>query len=325
MTDRIATHWDPFSGKRSAVRETVADPGEGMKVPGWITTGLLLLSLFATVGLVATLVWPGLAWFAVPALCISIGGIIGIEILKKSGKKRDWRFYQLAEKNGWSFKLIAPERQSKRNGRTIIEVDPLATSVYEKIGVLCRPRPGQLIPLKLQAMYWGDTPGGMPFWLGLQEFEVDATMAMEALKKDGFGNRGLQGKLFNLVVAYRLERDTGIVATLLAEPLDRDGWLDAKTESSEFNNRFKIAVEPASGSFEDPALALLRALTPATQASLIALDDRYRLQMMIDGETVFFSGTDRIMSEDEAAIGRHFAELVNQFSEAAVSFKHYVE
>ena len=127
------------------------------------------------------------------------------------------------------------------------------------------------------------------------------------------------------MIAYQLERDTGIVATLLAEALDRDGWLDAKTESSEFNSRFKIAVEPSHGSVEDPSLALLRALTPATQATLIALDERYRLQVMLDGDTVFFSGTDRIMDEDEAVIGMHFAELVDQFGKAAVSFKHYVE
>ena len=114
MTDMIASHWDPFTNTRPVDRDVVADPGDGIKLPGWITTGFLILSLFAVAGFLATIIWPEAAWFAVPALCISVTGMIGAELLKKTGKKRDWRFYQLAEENGWSFKLIAPERQRKR-------------------------------------------------------------------------------------------------------------------------------------------------------------------------------------------------------------------
>lgn len=325
MPGEIPQVWDPFVGTRDAEVQRIAPPTGGLNIPAWIGQAFLLLALAAVVGIVISIFWRDAAWVAVPALVVSIAGVISVDYLGKAKGKRDWRFFRIAEENGWSFRLIAPESRRKVNGRTVITLDPLARQAYERIGALCRPRTGQLIPLKFQAMYWGRTPDEIPFWLGLQEYEVDASMAVEALKKDGFNNRSARGKLYNMVVSYRLDRDTGITASLLAEALDRDGWRDVKTESAEFNARFKIAVEPAPGSRTDAQMALLRALTPATQATLIALDDRYRLQMMIDGDTIHLSGTDRIMSEDEAVIAAHVNELVNGFAAAAVSFKRFVE
>lgn len=316
--------WDPFAGTLPFERQEVAQPGEGVKLPGWINTVLGLLAIAASIAIVIAFFWQPAAWFGIPALAISIGGLFGGDMLAKTAGKRDWLFSRLAEKNDWAFRLIEPEMRHRHGSRTVRTIDPFAARVYQKIPELCRPRPGQLIPLQFQAMYWGGTKSRTPFWLGLQQYEVDATFAVEAIKKDGFGGRGLQGRLFNMAVAYNLERDTGIRANLLAEAFDRDGWRDIKTESVEFNRRFRIAI--ADDRVGDGGqLALLRALTPATQSALIDLHDRYQAQLVIDGATIYLAGHDRIMSEEDDIIAARFGALVEQFAEAAVSFKHFAE
>lgn len=316
--------WDPFVGTLPFERQKVAQPGEGVKLPGWINTMLVLLAIAAAIAIFVAFFWRPAAWFGIPALAISVGGLIGGDTLAKTAGKRDWLFFRLAEKNGWAFHLIEPQMRARRGSRSHRPVDPFAARVYQKIPQLCRSRPGQLIPLQFQAMFWGGTKTDIPFWLGLQQYEVDATLAVEAIKKDGFGGRGLQGKLFNMAIAYNLERDTGIRAHLLAEPFDRDGWRDIKTESVEFNRRFKIAI--ADDRVGDGGqLALLRALTPATQSVLIDLHDRYQAQLVIDGATIYLAGHDRVMSDEDDVVAARFGALVEQFAEAAVSFKHFAE
>lgn len=318
------TVWDPFAGALPFERQQVAQPGEGIKLPGWINTVLGLLAVAASIAILVAFFWWPAAWFGVPALAISIAGLIGGDLFAKTAGKRDWLFFRLAEKNAWAFRLIEPQMRARKGTRRRRPVDPFAARVYQTIPELCRPRVGQLIPLQFQAMYWGGTKTGIPFWLGLQQYEVDATFAMEAIKKDGFGGRGLQGKLFNMAIAYDLERDTGIRAHLLAEALDRDGWRNIKTESVEFNRRFKIAIADDRVG-DDGQLALLRALTPATQSVLIDLHDRYQAQLVIDGATIYLAGHDRIMSEEDDVVAARFGALVEQFAEAAVSFKHFAE
>ena len=316
--------WDPFAGTLPFERQQVTQPGEGVKLPGWINTMLGFLAIAATIAVVVAFFWWPAAWFGIPALAISVGGLLGGDMLARTAGKRDWLFFRLAERNDWAFRLIEPQMRRRRGSRNHRPVDPFAARVYKKIPELCRPRAGQLIPLQFQAMFWGGTKTDIPFWLGLQQYEVDATLAVEAIKKDGFGGRGLQGKLFNMAMAYNLERDTGIRAHLLAEAFDRDGWRDIKTESVEFNRRFKIAI-PDDRAGDGGQLALLRALTPATQSVLIDLHDRYQAQLVLDGTTIYLAGHDRIMSAEDDVVAARFGALVEQFAEAAVSFKHFAE
>lgn len=293
-------------------------------MPGWVNTALGLLAIAAATAIVVAFIWRPAAWFGIPALVLSVGGLIGGDILAKTAGKRDWLFSRLADNNDWAFRLIEPQMRPRRGAHNRKPIDPFAARVYKKIPELCRPRPGQLVPLQFHAMFWGDTKTGIPFWLGLQQYEVDATLAVEAIKKDGFGGRGLQGKLFNMAIAYNLGRDAGIRAHLLAEAFDQDGWRDIKTESVEFNRRFKIAI--ADDRVGDGGqLALFRALTPATQSVIIDLHDRYQAQLVIDGATIYLAGHDRIMSAEDGVIAARFGALVEQFAEAAVSFKHFAE
>jgi hypothetical protein len=316
--------WDPFAGTLPFQRQHVAEAEEGRDLPGWLNTALGLLSVAGALAILVTFVWAPAAWFGVPALAVSVGGLILGNILSRSSEKRARMFFLLAEKNDWAFRLIEGPVQYESGGRKFRAVDPFSARAYEKIQELCRPRPGQLIPLQLEAMFWGNTRQDIPFWLGLQQFDVDASLAVEAIKKDNFGGRAVRGKLFNMAVAYNLDRDTGIRAHLLAEAFNRDGWHDLKTESVEFNRRFNIAIaDDRSG--DGGELALLRALTPATQAVLIDLRDRYHAQLIIDGPTIYLAGHDRIMTEENDVIAARFDALVEQFAEAAVSFKHFAE
>lgn len=319
-----ASVWDPFAGTLPFERQLVEESGEHVKLPGWVSTAFGLLAIAASIAIVIAFFWRPAAWFGVPALALSIAGLFGGDMLARTAARRDRLFFRLAEKNDWAFRLIAPQMRARKGTRRRRQVDPFAARVYQTIPELCRPRVGQLIPLRFQAMYWGRTKTGIPFWLGLQQYEVDASVAVEAIKKDGFGGRGLKGKLFNMAVAYDLDRDTGIRAHLLTEAFDRDGWRDLKTESVELNRRFNISVvNDRTG--EDGQLALLRALTPATQSVLIDLHDRYQAQLVIDGPTIYLAGHDRIMSEEDDVIAARFSGLVDQFAGAAVSFKHFAE
>lgn len=322
MTSR--TVWDPFQGALPFAREKIEDPGQGRKIPGWVNTALGLLAIAGTLAIVIAIFWRPAAWFGAPAVAISIGGFFLADYLSKGSKKRDWLFFRLAELNDWAFRLIEPQMRRRRGERGVKTVDPFAARVYKAVPELCRPRPGQLIPLSFQVMYWGETRSGVPFWMGIQQYEVDSTLAVEALKKDAFGGRALEGKLFNMMVSYRLDRDTGIKARLLAEAFDMDGWQNLKTESVEFNRRFNISItEDRIG--DGGKLALLRALTPATQTSLIDLHDRYQAQIVIDCDTIHLAGHDRIMSDSDQVVAAHFGMLVQHFAEAATAFRRYVE
>jgi hypothetical protein len=318
------TVWDPFAGTMPFERKQVRVPERGISVPAWIRTLLGLLCIAAAGAILLAFVWRPAAWFGVPALAISVGALMGLDHLAGTRDRREWLFYRLAEHNGWAFRPLKPEMTFGRGARKVRSVDPLSVRVYQQIPELCRSRPGQMIPLQFQAMFWGRIDGDMPFWMGIQQYEVDATFATEALKTDGFDRRGAQGNLYNMALSYDLERDTGIRASLLAEPFDRDGWRDIKTESVEFNRRFSISLR-AQGSDGDGQLALLRALSPATQAILIDLHDRYQAQFVIDGNTVHMAGYDRIMSDDDTVVAQHFDQLVHQFAQAATSFKRYAE
>ncbi len=319
-----AVVWDPFTGTVPFERSAVALPDDGMRFPGWLTSVLGLICVASSLGVVMAIFWRPVAWFAIGGFVISFAGLMAISLLARASEKRDFMFYRLAEENGWAFRLIKPDVKGRINGRNYRDRDPYAQRAYERIPELCRSRPGQLIPLRLQGMFWGTTASGTPFWLGLQEYEVDASLAATPLRRDQVGGRGSRGRLYNMVASYDLDRDTGIKASLLAEVLDRDGWHDIKTESVEFNRRFKIAIaqdRQGTGGHAE----LLRALTPATQSVLIDLHERYQVQLVIDGRTIFVSGCGRVMSEDADLVARHFSTLVEDFAQAAFSFKHYAE
>lgn len=317
--------WDPFEGSRPFKQDSVADPGKGMQVPGAIKTAFGILAILSLPTILVGLFYREALWLAAGMIVISVSGLIGIDILSKASATDTWRMFDMARRNGWAFHKVAQEvRSSRKNaGKVVYHRDKLFGRIADHVPELVRARPGQLIPMTSNALFWGRTKAEVPFLMSIGRYDVDANFAASAIRQDRFGNVGNRGTQYGVLMAYGLERDTRIRAALLGEAMDRDSWRDFKTESAEFNNRFRIFIDGESG--HETALALLQALTPATQTALIDLADRYNAQIILDRSTLWIGGFDRVMTGEAAALSSHFNVVVEDFATAVTAFKQYVE
>lgn len=337
-----ATVWDPFETTRPWAQQPVAAPQGGKGLPGPLRSALGLGTILGAVLILAGLFSTTLAWAGAGVLAVSIGALMLGDTLGKTRETVDHRLWRIAQINGWAHRRIAQPRRSRQGGRKIVTTDPVAARAAERMGDLLRPRPGQMIPFQMMAMYWGtarlDTGpargAAVPFWMALAEYEMDVTLGAQALKTDALGNRGQRGRLYMLAAAYDLARDTGLRARLLAEPLPGEGWRDIKTESVAFNRAFSISIaqdRTGGGAMADAGtgggaeMALLRVLTPAAQDILIDLHARYRVQVLIDGPTLFIAGQDRLNTEDDTRLAADLGQLVGAFARAALALKPYAE
>ncbi len=321
-----ASLWDPFDGTIAFVQDEVADPGKGIEIPGAIKTFLGIIAIASFPTILVGLFYRDALYVAVAMIIVSVSGLIGADILSKSSASDAWRMVSLARRNGWAFRrpLVVPsQRTMRRSGKISNQMDPLFERIALKVPELVRPRPGQLVPMVSNGLFWGRTKADIPFCMSIGRYDVDATFAAKSIRQDGFGNMANRGTQYGVLMAYGLERDTRVRAALLAEAMGRDSWRDFKTESAQFNNRFKIFIDGQGG--PDAEQALLQALTPATQTSLIDLAERYNAQVILDGPTLWIGGFDRVMSDDPSALSQHFAALVEEFATAATAFKRYVE
>lgn len=353
-----APHWDPFGRTVPAQRHRVAPLRNAIRVPPWLTSALVVLALAGMLWLLGVTVL-GLGGSSVlpPAVMIGlgIGGVLLAEILGKSTQSRLYRYFKAAEGHGWSFRLaprhvpgapglsghrrhrapgggtgsgfmaqaLAKAEASRREEGTVSDTAASELqAVYRTIPELFRPLPGQPVTMTIEAEFWGETQAGVPFWMGVREAEMNTTLAAKELKTDAQGNTGHDGALLMMVAAYGLERDTGIRAVLLAETLG-DSRGDLKTESTEFNSRYHIAARDAGDG--ETGMRLLQALTPATQTSLLDLWNRYRMQAVIDGATVYVAGYERINTRDEDILARNLSLAAESFAAAATGFKRYME
>lgn len=319
MTVQGPTVWDPFTGSRPFERSDVADPGPARAVPGWLKTAFGLGTIVAALLIVGGFFNTTLAWAGAVLMAVSVGALMGADLLTKGRERRSFRLFQIAQRNGWAFRLLAETFTTTSGGRRQRVVDPEVKPLLETIPELLTPRAGQLLPFQPMALYWGTAPSGVPFWMSLAEYEADATLGAGALKRDALGHAGTRGRLYMMAIAFRLDRDTGLRARLLAEPLPTEGWRDIKTESVAFNRAFSITLA------QGDELGLLRTLTPAAQTTLLDLHGRFKVQMVIDGPRLFIAGQDRIMSEDDAALAAGLVRLVDAFAAAALHLKPYAE
>lgn len=326
--ERPARMWDPFRGEVAFRQDSAPPPKPGLRVPGGVKSALGLLCIASAPLLLAGIVWPDVALFGgVPMLVVSVLGLMSIDFLGRTAGARAWRYAEIARERGWAYEAT-DVRPVARRGRSGSATGPtagrLADPAHARIAPLLAARPGQPIPLFIEAQYRGRTRGGVPFWLGLQEIEADATLGAAAMRRDAHGNAAPRGVVLTMVAGYDLDRDTGIRARLTAQgPIAARG--DQSTGAVVFDRLFDVVVERPADGGAGARLALLRTLTPAMQTTLIDLAARYRAQVLIDGPTVFFAGYDRVMSEDPAVIAATVGAIVDAFAEAAVSFKIYAE
>lgn len=323
--------WDPFSGEMNISREVINKPGARIKVPNAIQTANLILLLVSAVVMTAgfALGYEKIGIIFAGGFCITIALLFLFDALGKEKQVMDYLLFKIAEKHDWAFALMAREFTShKMKGpddmlRSLdVHRDPRLEPVYKCVPELVRPRTGQLIPTIIQALYWGKSKAGIPFWMG-----VGTMVSMGASPKAKMQNPELdvsKGTLLTLITAYDLARDTKIRAAITAESPAWESGKDIQTESVEFNRRFFIQLKD-DDAFEKGKLELLRALTPATQDRLLDLWQRYNAQFIFDGATIFMSGYFEAMTEDFDLLEAKCSAAVEDFAEAAQSFKTYVE
>lgn len=221
---------------------------------------------------------------------------------------------------------FAQQASGTQKRQTNIVRDFLVRPAYERIGILLKASLAQPIPFEIKGLFWGETKQNIPFWMGASIGQTDMTFAAKELKTDARGNTNNQGNILQIVAAYKLNRKTNIHAWLIAELLGRDSRKDLKTESIEFNDCFKISLRGTSDrQGPDGEAELLRVLTPATQATLIDLRKRYKVQMIVDDDVIYISGYDLINIENPEEVAEVANIAAEEFAEAAVSFKHYAE
>lgn len=337
--------WDPFVGEINFHQDKVPKTYAGIKIPDWVRSVAGILSLSGIVFFSVAVFYRDALWIAVPSVAFGVIGVLGSDYLNNKEQQIDWLLFSLARKNNWAFEILPStncqraEALGQLHRRSLedysarmpgqMPMDPRLKRIHERVGDLLSVKIGRMTMLAFDAFFWGETGTKLPFWMAIGVVRSDTTLAAPSLKKDRYGNAGHQACMLQMLCAYRLDRDTGIRARLLHEGVTGESRRDFQTESVEFNRRFNVSIADRWGNPPDDAdakeHALLQALSPATQATLIDLKGRYDVQVVIDGDTVFYSGWEQLNTSDFEAIGRHIASIVKAFSESAVSFKDYVE
>ncbi|MEP1931970.1 MAG: hypothetical protein ABJJ37_11880 [Roseibium sp.] len=339
------TMWDPFVGEVDFHQQSVANPREGIEIPDFFRSLAGVLVLAGFVICFVGIFYRDALWLGVPSLCIGLVGLLGIDHLNNKDGKIRWLLYQLAEANRWAFEVLPstnlqknealkrPANQPRENGSARqpgeIPMDPRVRRVYDRVGDLLTGKVGRVTVLDIDAFFWGETRKSVPFWMAIGVVQADMTLAAPSLKTDAYGNTSNQAYMLQMLCAYRLDRDTGIRARLLHESVTGESRHDFQTESIDFNRKFNISIADRKGNTPEDAdaqyQALLQALSPATQATLIELKRKYDVQLVIDGDTVFYAGWDKVNSSDFSIVAEHIVTVTEAFAESAVSFKHFVE
>ncbi|MER0240255.1 hypothetical protein [Fulvimarina sp. MAC8] len=347
------TVWDPFVGTRPYVREAAERPVVRFKIPDWVKRLFLYAMLLGLVIVLASFVFQNLVWIGVGLLFGGVGMSILLDSLGKPEAMRRWLYAEIAKRTGWAHRHVdldkagdgkgsankpasltealkeAKRRKEGEPAPSVLEAyaeHPLLAGPYSTVPELLKPHLGQPLPIRLQALYWGETREAIPFWLGAEIMDTDLTFAASALRNDRFGNSNRTGRILAMLAAYQLDRDTGIRAKLLAENFTGDSWSDFKTESTAFNDAFDISVAPRPDSpLGEVEMRLQQALTPATQTALLDLKERSRIQVVIDGPVVFVAGYEVVSTSNPDALADHLTEVVETFAGLVTGFKRYVE
>ncbi|MEM7567936.1 MAG: hypothetical protein AAF321_11965, partial [Pseudomonadota bacterium] len=253
-------------------------------------------------------------------------------ILAREGATRAHLYGQTAKRLGWGFERMATsygEAATLRGEGAVLAgppakgedyVDPRVMAVAQRVPELMRARLGQPIMTRIDAVFRGHAASRRverPFWLGLSSANVNASLGTASVRRDAHGGAGTSGLGFTLCAAFPLERDTGVRAAILAEAFG-DGK-DVDTESSAFNDAFSLRLT------EGDEAGLIRALTPAAQTTLLDLKERYGTQAVLDGDTLWLTGVERLMGVNEERVAELLDRVVSDFADAAVALTRYAE
>lgn len=335
--------WDPFAGDTPFSQQQVKKPSSNIKLPAFLNSlaGFMILAGFALC--FVAILYVDAMWIGVPTIMLGFTLLFLYEHFNKTDANIDWLLFQLAQKHNWAMELIprtasdkemARQLLAEKTGKTIQrdmsnKYNPRILPIHERVGDLLKVKVGRVTMLEFNAFFRGKTSQAIPFWMGVGMIQADMSLAAGELKRDAYGNVGNQAYMIQMLCAYQLDRDTGIRARLLHESVLGESKRDFQTESVEFNRLFNISLADKNGKAPEDAesqhQALLQALTPATQASLIELKEKYDIQLVIEGDTVFYAGWTKLNSPEFDIIEQHLHGITEAFAQSAVSFKHYVE
>ncbi|MEM1047439.1 MAG: hypothetical protein AAGL24_14875 [Pseudomonadota bacterium] len=309
------TYWDPFEGTQTPALPAPEKGASKWVLPDYLKKLELPLLLLAFPAFAVAAFSDTYRFYGVAAFTIGVGGGLAINHFSDAEGTLRRRLQAAADALGFAFRGLMPDGRLGTIRRRVPELFTL--------------RIGGSIPLVISTEMWGESPSGVPLWLGAAALQSAALFG--GPKQDrSVGPETMFGNTVMMIAGYRLERDTGIRVLIMPEfvtaigPLDRD----IKTESVEFNAKFNIRMSMADGqsAVPDEATAdLLRVLTPAFQATLIDLADRFAARVIVDRDTVFFAGYQNVRALDADLLTGLVRSSVDRFAEAAVSFKRYAE
>ncbi|MEM9279309.1 MAG: hypothetical protein AAGA76_12105 [Pseudomonadota bacterium] len=312
--------WDPFEGKTDVPVDEVFNRSANAYLPGWVSKlePFLLIAGLAgfVIGTIGSFSDDDLWSFAGYG---TFGGSVALILLISHLTGSEQKSLQLlknsADRLGFAARAEIPKAR-------LGEI----RSCLKEFFVL---KVASAIPLDISTELWGVSKSSkIPLWIGVSLFQAAAVLGGPKNLSHG-RQKSAYGKCLMFIVGYQLSRNTGVRVQLFPEiktpigPLD----IDIQTESVEFNRKYNIRLHSDESQDEAKAMSaqLLQTLTPAFQAKLIDLADRFATRIIIDGKAVFFAGYHILMSDDQAELDTMLTSIITELSEAAVSFKRYAE
>lgn len=309
----VTRRWDPIAGTLAVETPDTSGIRKGIALPAPVKRVLPLIAI-AAMGwtVVAAVVETGMIAAIVVTTIAFAAFILSAQLENEEGRETIRRV-KLAEARGWSYtgeKIRTVIASDSRGIDAWSRSQPVDTArmrqVREAVPELVNLRVGASVGAHFDGEFWGESRGdGLPFWVAIGTMQMDSALAADArLREDAYGGSGGFGVLVTLLGAYKIDRQTGVRAVIQPEnvmtagPLDRD----IKTEWAAFNAAFRISGRPVgdeTAKSDDVALAVLRILTPATQATLLDLSGRYSaLGFVIDDDLLYFLARDRLVGKN---------------------------
>lgn len=326
--------WDPFRGSVAFVRDSVAEPARGgangkPAIYTWAMLGTLAVMVISGLGAVIGNVFYE-PWLLPCALTLAASVVVMLALAFGGdhffGGGRDtgtWLLSRVADAENWSFKKVkrsvrstTAEHESRgRRGvgavttaKLLPNHDPEIAPAFEVVPELMEASPGRLVFPVVQGIMRGREKNGMAFWLGAGLLDSDLSLAAPKMRTDAEGRKHRQGFTLTMLLAFALENDTGIRASCLAKPNPGPG-------AGTFSDRFQVAVP----SGDDATFA--RLLGSEVRALLVDLEDRFHLQLVIDGATAFFTAYDVVPADQPEAVRRSVTRIVDECARIAASFR----
>lgn len=338
----VSGHWDPVQGTISVETDDISQIKTGITLPAPVRRFLPIAALAAMLWtFVQGFLSDGFPFIPVAVTTVLFGAFIFAAELENEDGRKTLRRVRLARQKGWTYtgklmeRVMAYKTAWSSDGaerRAQRVKSERARAVETLVPELTKLQVGAFMGAEFDGEFWGkSTKDDLPFWMAIGAMQMEAGLAADkSLREDAHGGKGGFGVFFSLLGAYRIGRKTGVRAVIRPENLVNRGPLDRdiKTESVQFNAAFNITGTAKSGDENAVEHDILRILTPATQATMLDLLQRYHnVGFVVDDDVLFFMAQDRLVGRNANPdrIDTLLAGIAADFEEAKFAIKRYVE